>query len=326
MNTLRKEQQKPLRAASWTEVGEEEAGQRIDNFLVRVLKGVPKSHIYRLLRTGQVRVNSQRVEAIYRLQEGDRVRLPPVRTGTVPAPQPAWARPTTPRLGARTLMEDEGLLAIDKPSGIAAHGGSGVSRGIIEELRAERPELRFLELVHRLDRETSGVLLLAKKRKALTELHAQIRAGEVGKWYVVLVRGRWNDAERHVELPLLRYLTATGERRVSVSRDGQTAHTILRRLRSFNGYTLLEAELVTGRTHQIRVHLAHLGYPVAGDDKYGDFPLNRQLARDGLKRMFLHAARVQFRHPLSGELTTVKAPLPAELERFVAGLDPAPPS
>lgn len=309
-----------MRAASWTEVGEEEADQRIDNFLLRVLKGVPKSHIYRLLRTGQVRVNSQRVEATYRLHTGDRVRLPPVRTGAPPGTRARPARPESSRLGTRTLLEDEALLIIDKPAGFAAHGGSGVSRGVIEQLRAERPELRFLELVHRLDRETSGVLLLAKKRRVLTDLHAQIRDGQMGKWYLVLVRGRWPHAERHVELPLLKYLTASGERRVSVNRDGQSAHTVLRRLRTFADFTLLEAEILTGRTHQIRVHLAHLGYPVAGDDKYGDFALNRELQREGLKRMFLHALRVQFRHPLSGATQTVEAPLPGDLEAFLARL------
>ena len=323
MNTLRKEPGGAARAVSWAEVDEDAAEQRIDNFLLRMLKGVPKSHIYRLLRTGQVRVNSQRVKATYRLQPGDRVRLPPVRTATGQAPGQELPRRTSARLSPRTLLEDEVVLAIDKPGGVAVHGGSGVSRGVIEQLRTERPELRFLELVHRLDRDTSGVLLLAKKRSGLTGLHAQLRAGEMGKWYLVLVRGRWVEEERHVRLPLQKHLTPAGERRVGVSREGQSAYTVFRRLRSFQGYTLLEAELRTGRTHQIRVHLAHLGFPVAGDDKYGDFALNRQLRRMGLKRMFLHAARVQFRHPVSNATSTVEAPLPGDLQAFLQTLGTA---
>jgi len=319
MNILRKDLRISPNAASWAEVGEEEAGQRIDNYLVRVLKGVPKSHVYQLLRTGQVRVNSKRIEATYRLQKGDRVRLPPVRTAaTRPAAQPAG--PAEQRLSRHVLLEDDALLIIDKPAGVAAHGGSGISRGVIEQMRAERPELRFLELVHRLDRETSGVLLLAKKRSALTGLHAQIRAGAMKKSYLVLVRGRWKNDKQHVRLPLNKYLTAEGERRVNVTEDGAPAHTVFRRRRSYADYTLLEAELLTGRTHQIRVHLAHLGFPIAGDDKYGDFALNKTLQREGLKRMFLHARRVEFQHPVTGAPTVVEAPLPDALERFLESL------
>ena len=320
MNTLRKEPRISAGAASWAEVDDEEAGQRIDNFLIRLLKGVPKSHVYRLLRTGQVRVNSRRIEATYRLQRGDRVRLPPVRAAAPgPRPLPA-AGPAELRLSPHTLLEDDALLIIDKPAGVAAHGGSGISRGVIEQLRAERPELRFLELVHRLDRDTSGVLLLAKKRSALTGVHAQIRAGEMKKSYLVLVRGRWRNEKQHVRVPLNKYLTADGERRVNVSDDGVPAHTLFWRRHSYQDYTLLEAELLTGRTHQIRVHLAHLGFPIAGDDKYGDFALNRGLQREGLKRMFLHAARVEFRHPVTGATTRVEAPLPIGLASFLDSL------
>jgi len=307
-------------AVRWIDVGEEEAGQRIDNFLIRILKGVPKSHVYRLLRTGQVRVNSRRTDATYRLQADDRVRVPPVRTA-LPA---ATARPTTaapPVLSARVLLEDEALLVLDKPSGVAVHGGSGISAGAIERMRAERPQLRFLELVHRLDRETSGVLFLAKKRSALIRMHAQIRAGTMRKWYLVLVKGRWPHGEKLVQLSLNRYLTAEGERRVSVTRDGMDAQTIFRPIRKTQGYTLLEAELLTGRTHQIRVHLAHLGFPIAGDDKYGDFALNKSLQKQGLKRMFLHAERVEFEHPVSGERIKIAAPLAEELERYLRQLD-----
>lgn len=321
MNTLSKEPGISSEIASWAEVDEEDADQRIDNFLVRTLKGVPRSHLYRLLRTGQVRVNSRRVDATYRLQAGDRVRLPPVRgvrpirhrTGSG-APQPG-------RLSACTLVEDSALLAIDKPAGVAAHGGSGISRGVIEQLRDERAELRFLELVHRLDRDTSGVLLLAKKRSALTNLHAQLRGGEMKKTYLVLVRGQWVNDVRHVQLPLSKYVTPAGERRVSVSNAGLLSQTLFRRALSLPGYTLLEAELLTGRTHQIRVQLAHIGFPIAGDDKYGDFALNKALPRAGLKRMFLHAARVQFRHPQTDKTTVVEAPLPADLRGFLASLE-----
>jgi 23S rRNA pseudouridine955/2504/2580 synthase len=319
MNILRKDLRTSPIAASWAEVGEEEAGQRIDNYLVRVLKGVPKSHVYQLLRTGQVRVNSKRIEATYRLQQGDRVRLPPVRSAASrPASQAAG--PAEQRLSRHVLLEDDALLIIDKPAGVAAHGGSGISRGVIEQMRAERPELRFLELVHRLDRETSGVLLLAKKRSALTGLHAQIRAGTMKKSYLVLVRGRWKNDKQHVRLPLNKYLTADGERRVNVTEDGVPAHTVFRRRRSYADYTLLEAELLTGRTHQIRVHLAHLGFPIAGDDKYGDFALNKALQREGLKRMFLHARRVEFQHPVTGVPTVVEAPLPDALAHFLESL------
>ncbi len=321
MNTLRKEPRISPAAASWTEVGEEGADQRIDNFLVRILKGVPKSHVYLLLRTGQVRVNSRRVEATYRLQPGDRVRLPPMRVAAPSARQAASHGTAKARLSLHTLLEDNALLVIDKPAGVAAHGGSGVSRGAIEQLRAERPDLRFLELVHRLDRDTSGVLLLAKKRSALTNLHAQIRAGEVKKSYLVLVRGDWRKDKQHVRLALSKHLTASGERRVSVSDDGVPSHTVFTRIRGFSDYTLLHAELLTGRTHQIRVHLAHLGFPIAGDDKYGDFSLNRKLPRAGLKRMFLHASRVDFRHPLSGDMVAVEAPLAEPLARFLAALE-----
>jgi len=326
MNTLRKEPRISPAAASWTEVDEDAADQRIDNFLVRILKGVPKSHLYRLLRTGQVRVNSRRVDATYRLQPGDRVRLPPVRAAAPHGRSSASAGPAMARLSPHTLLEDNALLAIDKPAGVAAHGGSGVSRGAIEQLRAERPDLRFLELVHRLDRDTSGVLLLAKKRSALTNLHAQMRAGEVKKSYLVLVRGDWSNDRRHVRLPLSKHLTASGERRVSVSDGGSPSHTVFTRLRSFPGYTLLHADLLTGRTHQIRVHLAHLGFPVAGDDKYGDFTLNKSLPRAGLKRMFLHAARVEFRHPLTGDIVAVEAPLAEALTRFLRSLEESSPA
>jgi 23S rRNA pseudouridine955/2504/2580 synthase len=215
------------------------------------------------------------------------------------------------------LLEDDWLIAIDKPAGLAVHGGSGISRGVIEQLRAERPQQRFLELVHRLDRETSGVLLVAKKRSALIALQDQLREGAVDKRYLVLVTGDWQARRREVQLALRKSVTAQGERRVSVDREGQAAHTIFTLREKFAEYALLEAQLLTGRTHQIRVHLAHLGCPVAQDDKYGDFARNRAMAREGLKRMFLHAARLEFTHPARSERIAVEAPLPPDLAGFL---------
>src|SRR4030095_6582556 len=305
-------------SATWHEVEADAAGQRIDNYLKKRLKGAPKSHIYRILRSGEVRVNSRRVEPQHRLEEGDRLRLPPLRTAHRQQPAPTPATPWDPAV----IYEDEVLLAIDKPAGIAVHGGSGVSYGIVERLRAARPHAPFLELAHRLDRETSGVLMLAKRRSALLALHRQLREGRMQKYYVVLVKGRWRDPKRSVRLPLNKYVLGSGERRVSVQSEGAPAHTVFRLLRrALRDYSLLEAELKTGRTHQIRVHLAHLGYPVAGDDKYGDFALNKVLARQGLRRMFLHAYRTVIEHPRSGESLALEAPLPEELQSFLALLD-----
>ena len=305
-------------SATWHEVEPEAAGQRVDNYLTKWLKGVPKSHIYRILRSGEVRINSRRIKPEYRVQPGDRLRLPPLRTAkpaAVPRQQPG------PRLQAAVIYEDDALLVIDKPAGTAVHGGSGVSRGVIEQLRLERPDARYLELVHRLDRDTSGVLMLAKRRSALLDLHRQLREGRVRKLYATLVKGRWRDDKRSVKLPLNKYVLASGERRVSVGRDGMSAHTVFRLLRSWSSLSLVEAELKTGRTHQIRVHLAHLEHPVAGDDKYGDFALNKQLARQGLKRMFLHAFKAVIVHPVTGAEIELEAPLPPELAAFIAGLD-----
>jgi 23S rRNA pseudouridine955/2504/2580 synthase len=295
-------------------VDEGRAAQRVDNFLLRELKGVPRSHVYRLLRGGEVRVNSRRVDATYRLQAGDRIRIPPVRTSAAPS-----RRPPAPRdPGFRVVFEDDALLVIDKPSGVAVHGGSGVSFGVIEQLRAGRPESRFLELAHRLDRETSGLLLLAKKRSALVALHAALREGRVVKRYLALVRGAWTRAERTVELPLRKRVTPSGARHVSVGEGGQSSRTDFRLVERWGEFSLVEATLATGRTHQIRVHLAHLGFPIAGDDRYGDFELNKALAKRGLKRMFLHARALGFDHPLGAGPIELEAPLPDELDRFLA--------
>jgi 23S rRNA pseudouridine955/2504/2580 synthase len=299
---------------------EDEAGQRIDNYLLRICKGVPKSHIYRILRSGEVRVNKGRIDQLYRLQIGDVVRIPPIRiaekdAGSAPVPGAEFA----------IVHEDSHLLVIDKPAGVAVHGGSGVSYGVIEQLRAARPQAKFLELVHRLDRETSGLLLLAKKRSALTNLHEQMRDGSTDKRYLTLVSGNWTNPRQHVKLPLHKYTTPDGERRVVVQAGGQEAHTVFNLLRKWESFALLEAELKTGRTHQIRVHLASSGFPIAGDEKYGDFALNKQLqkandTRGALKRMFLHAYRITFQHPETGKPMTLTAPLPPECDRFLVSL------
>ncbi len=299
-------------------ISDEEAGQRIDNFLLRICKGVPKSHIYRVLRSGEVRVNKGRIDQTYRLVEGDTIRIPPIR---IAERQPSGA----PGAEFKILFEDTHLLVIDKPAGVAVHGGSGVSYGVIEQLRAARPDAKFLELVHRLDRDTSGVLLLAKKRSALTNLHEQIRDGEPDKRYFVLVHGDWKNPRQHIKLPLHKYSTPEGERRVRVQADGMVSHTIFNLVQRYEQFALLEAELKTGRTHQIRVHLASSGFAIAGDDKYGDFALNRDLQkgagdRAALKRMFLHAHQITFIHPETGTQMTLNAPLPPECDRFLRSL------
>jgi len=294
-------------------VDEGRAAQRVDNFLLRELKGVPRSHVYRLLRGGEVRVNSRRVDATYRLQAGDRIRIPPVRTSGAPARRAAAPRDP----GFPVVFEDEALLIIDKPAGVAVHGGSGVSFGVIEQLRAARAESRFLELVHRLDRETSGLLILAKKRPALVAMHGALREGRVVKRYLALVRGAWTRAARSVELPLRKRVTPTGARHVSVEEGGQSSRTEFRLVERCGDFSLVEATLATGRTHQIRVHLAHLGFPILGDERYGDFELNKALAKRGLKRMFLHARALGFDHPLGGGRVELEAPLPDELDRFL---------
>lgn len=308
-------------SVTYLEVGEDGAGQRIDNFLLKRLKGVPKSHVYRILRSGEVRVNKGRAAADRRLAIGDQVRVPPVRVAEKLDDTPVPGREFA------VVFEDDALIVIDKPAGVAVHGGSGVSFGVIEQLRQARPAARFLELAHRLDRETSGLLIIGKKRTALTRLHDQFRDGVMDKRYLALVKGRWRDPLRNVKFPLLKYLTAEGERRVRVSPEGKEAHSIMR-LRQYwqtpwGDFSLLEVELRTGRTHQIRVHLAHLGFPIVGDEKYGDFALNRDLQKVGMKRMFLHAASIRLPHPLSGEILALTASLPPELVKFVEKIEKA---
>jgi 23S rRNA pseudouridine955/2504/2580 synthase len=296
--------------AKWLEVGEESEAQRIDNFLLRELKGVPKSHVYRVLRSGEVRVNSGRVKPDYRLQIGDRVRLPPIRTAKTISSKPL-------PLELPVAFEDSSLLVIDKPSGVAVHGGSGVSFGVIESLRASRPQAKFLELAHRLDRDTSGLLILCKKRSALVELHRMLREGEVSKLYVAIVKGAFAKKTLDIRESLHKYVTASGERRVSVHEEGRSALTRVKRLKATGDFSLLEVELFTGRTHQIRVHLAHAGHPILGDDKYGDFALNHDMVKQGVKRLFLHAARLAFKHPLSAENMRLESPLPGDMSAFI---------
>jgi 23S rRNA pseudouridine955/2504/2580 synthase len=301
-------------------VDEGSAGQRLDNFLLRELKGVPKTHVYRVIRSGEVRINKGRATAHTRLALGDEVRVPPVRMA---APKSDAAVP--PREFS-VLFEDEHLLAIDKPAGVAVHGGSGVSFGVIEQLRRARAQAKFLELVHRLDKETSGVLLLAKKRSALTALQDQFRQRGTTKVYAALVQGPWADERKVIDVPLLKTLDAQGERHVRAVHDShddaRRSITLVRVARRFAHHTLLDVTLKTGRTHQIRVHLAHCGHPIVGDPKYGDFASNRAMARGAHRfaRMFLHARHLAFDHPASGERVALDAPLPAECDTLLEAL------
>ncbi len=353
------------------EVDEDSAGQRLDNFLMRHLKGVPKTHVYRIIRSGEVRVNKGRASADTRVKTGDLVRLPPVRLSERVAEKAQAMAEGAANLGTKggparefpILFEDEAMLAIDKPAGVAVHGGSGVSFGVIEQLRMARPEAKFLELVHRLDRETSGVLLLAKKRSALKTLQDQFSERETGKTYLALVVGQWPTNKKVLDKPLHKYLLPDGERRVKVvardDPDGMKSVTLVKVREQFavrpelveglvgastlrqaqdrpssartGKFSLLEVTIKTGRTHQIRVHLASEGFPIAGDDKYGDFEFNKALQKTAsktttngtsLKRMFLHAWRLQFSHPVSDERIELLSPLPPELEQFLTHVAP----
>jgi 23S rRNA pseudouridine955/2504/2580 synthase len=306
----------------------ESAGQRLDNYLVRELKGVPKTHIYRIIRSGEVRVNKGRAQADTRVQAGDQIRVPPIRLSEraeQKAQHPAPARQFP------LLWDDAALLAIDKPAGVAVHGGSGVSFGVIEQLRQALPAAPLLELVHRLDRETSGILLIAKKKSALRALQDQFRERETDKTYLALVKGAWPARQKVLDWPLHKYLLPDGERRVRVTTpddpEGMRSITLVRVLgavtppadwpvQAEQAFTLLAVTIKTGRTHQIRVHLSHAGHPILGDDKYGDFELNRLLQRHGLKRMFLHAWQLGFAHPVSQAPVQLRAPLPPELKNW----------
>ncbi len=297
-------------------VDAENAGQRIDNFLMTRLKGVPRSHVYRILRTGEVRRNGGRVKAEDRLEAGDTLRIPPIRLSTPDTPVIPKDRLRN-QLEPRILYEDEHLMVLDKPYGMAVHGGSGLSYGVIEGLREIRPESRFLELAHRLDRDTSGCLLIAKKRSALTSLHTQFRDDEIKKVYWALLSGEWAKKHWMVDAPLEKNTLKSGERLVRVSRDGKAAVTEFRRLSRHAGATLVEARPVTGRTHQIRVHAQVLGHPIAGDERYGQENANREFRQQGLKRLFLHALETTFKHPQSGRSLNIRAPLAQELQVFL---------
>ncbi len=319
-------------------VDEGSEGQRLDNFLIKLLKGVPKTHVYRVIRSGEVRVNKGRAGADTRLALGDEVRVPPVRVAD------RSAEPAAPAREFPVVFEDEHLIAVDKPAGVAVHGGSGVSFGVIEQLRRARPGAKFLELVHRLDKETSGLLLVAKKRSALTALQDQFRSRETGKTYAALVIGAWPASKKVIDVALHKFLTGEGERRVrAVDADhvlrqaqddrglrqaqaGRRSITLVKVAQRFSDFTLLDVTIKTGRTHQIRVHLTHEGHPIAGDAKYGDFAVNKALARGEagpghkFNRMFLHARRLRFEHPATGEVIELEAPLPAECEAFLSAL------
>ncbi|AOV98540.1 23S rRNA pseudouridine(955/2504/2580) synthase [Edwardsiella hoshinae] len=301
-------------------IAADEAGQRIDNFLRNQLKGVPKSMIYRIVRKGEVRVNKKRIKPEYKLAAGDEVRIPPVRVAERDEAPVSARLDKVAALNDCVLYEDDYLLVLNKPSGTAVHGGSGLSFGVIEGLRALRPEARFLELVHRLDRETSGVLLVAKKRSALRSLHEQLREKGMQKDYLALVRGQWQSHCKVVQAPLLKNILQSGERIVRVNAEGKPSETRFKVEERFANATLVKASPVTGRTHQIRVHTQHAGHPIAFDDRYGDREFDRELADTGLNRLFLHATALRFVHPHSGETMRVEAPLDGTLRHCLAVL------
>jgi 23S rRNA pseudouridine955/2504/2580 synthase len=316
------------------------AGQRLDNFLIKVLKGAPKTLVYRIIRSGEVRVNKGRAQADTRLELGDEVRVPPLRLAVKDEAKAA----AVPAREFPVLFEDEHVLAINKPAGVAVHGGSGVSFGVIEQLRRARPQAKFLELVHRLDKETSGILLVAKKRSALTTLQDVFRNRQAHKTYAALAIGDWPASKKVVDVALHKFLTAEGERRVMAVKDedeGKRSISLVQVVKRFAAFSLLDVTIKTGRTHQIRVHLASEGHPIVGDDKYGDFELNKALGRGRVQdpvigvnrhalpegrfaRMFLHARYLRLAHPATGEPLILEAPLPPDCETLLASLDAAP--
>lgn len=308
MNEINKNQ------VNFYQVDESAINQRLDNLLIKILKGVPKSHIYRIIRSGEVRINKARADVSSKVQQGDIIRIPPIRIA---------AKQDSEYIPAATfpiLYEDNYYLIINKPNKVACHGGSGVSFGVIEQLR-QNNTYKFLELAHRLDKETSGILILAKKRLALVELQELMKNNQITKEYYALSCGRIVDDRRNVKAPIFKYTNKDGERRVKIDKEaGQFAHTIFTVAKRFNEFTLLNADLQTGRTHQIRIHLQHIGFPIAGDEKYGDFEVNRNLQKQGLKRMFLHAHHIRFVHPITQEIVDINCPLPEELAVFIQQL------
>ncbi|CAG1769622.1 partial Ribosomal large subunit pseudouridine synthase C, partial [uncultured bacterium] len=299
----------------------EHSEQRLDNFLTTHLKGVPKSRIYRIVRKGEVRVNKGRVDVHYRLQAGDVIRIPPVR---VAEREEQTFVPSNLRdaLEHSILYEDDGFLILNKPAGFAVHGGSGISAGVIEGLRLIRPEARFLELVHRLDKDTSGCLVIAKKRSALRLFHELFRENQIHKTYIALLSGQWKRKKLIVNAPLLKNIEKSGERMVSISPLGKESETLFRRLQLFNEATLVEASPKTGRTHQIRVHAASLGHPIIGDERYGVDESNKHFRNKGYKRMFLHAQTLRFHHPVTGVAMIITAPLPPSLDHLLKNEQP----
>ncbi len=313
---MNKEQNNEKPKVQWCEITPENCGQRLDNYLITKLKGVPKTRIYRIIRKGEVRVNKGRIDNKYRLKEGDIVRIPPVRVAV--RDKVIDLQPTLKHyLEQNIIYEDDVLIVLNKPSGFAVHGGSGISSGVIEGLRVLRPDARFLELAHRLDKDTSGCLLVAKKRSTLRILHDQFRGDGVKKTYLALLVGQWERKKQQINAPLLKNTGRGGERVVKVSQAGKHAETHFKRLQKFNNLTLVEASPITGRTHQIRVHAAWMGYPIVADERYGAESVNKDLKKKGYKRLFLHAKQLQFNHPVTNEVMTFNAPLSQDLENLL---------
>ena len=306
-------------SVQFIEITDSNAGQRLDNFLLSLEKGVPKSRIYRALRKGEVRVNKGRKKQTYKLQLGDTVRIPPLRVTekTISSTVSDFLRQ---QLTESILHEDDDLLILNKPSGIAVHAGSGIDQGIIEALRIIRAELPFLELVHRLDRDTSGCLLLAKSRTSLLHLQQQMVEHDINKRYLTLLKDSWGQEEKTVIAPLLKNTVSAGERMVQVNDEGKYAETLFIPLQQFPSAQLTEVVLFTGRTHQIRVHAKHIGHPLAGDDKYGQRAFNKQMKKAGLKRLFLHAWKLGITHPNTNEALQIEAPIPMPLQTFICNM------
>ncbi|OCG03958.1 23S rRNA pseudouridine(955/2504/2580) synthase RluC [Gilliamella sp. wkB112] len=303
---------------SFITISEDNVTQRIDNFLITHLKGVPKSKIYRILRKGEVRVNKKRIKPEYKLEIGDEIRIPPIRIAERSSPEISNKLNRVAELENAIIYEDDVILAINKPSGIAVHGGSGLSFGVIEGLRALRPEAKFLELVHRIDRETSGILLIAKKRSALKSLHEQLRLKQMQKNYLALVRGNWPSECKVVQAPLLKNVLKSGERVVKVDKEGKPSETRFKVEERFNFATLIKASPVTGRTHQIRVHTQYVNHPIAFDDRYGDSQFDAMLINTKLNRLFLHASNVKFIHPKTMQEMQLHAPMDKILQACLA--------
>lgn len=303
----------------WCTVDADYAGQRIDNFLLAQLKGVPKSLIYRIIRKGEVRVNKGRIKPDYKLQDGDQVRIPPVRVAAAQE-LPSAKLDRIQALEQQVLYEDDVLMVLNKPAGLAVHGGSGLQFGLIEGLRALRPDAKHLELVHRLDRETSGCILISKRRSALRNLHEQLRSKTMDKQYLALVRGHWQEHVKFIAAPLQKNTLKSGERVVRVDSEGKASETRFRIKQQFAQCSLVEASPITGRTHQIRVHALHAGHPIAHDPKYGDQEFDQYTEKLGLNRLFLHAHQLTFKHPQSGERITVNAPMDKTLDKVLKQL------